>query len=341
MKNYDPNKPAANNGRYMGLPFTEKDTKCILLPVPWDATTSYVAGTASASQNILQASYQLDLCDKNHPEAWKKGIFMAAPDPEIMSWNTDLRVKAKEIIEAWESGVDVAASDDWNDRLNEFNLATNKFNDKVYKLSKKYLKKRKKVLLIGGDHSTPYGYIKALEEYHEGFGVLQIDAHCDLRKEYEGFWYSHASIMCNVMTDFPKVTNLVQVGVRDWCPEEEQRIKDTNGWIKTHFMHEMAQRMFEGETWSDQCDRIVEDLPDLVYISLDIDGLDPVNCPNTGTPVPGGLQYQQVIYLLEQINQSGRRIIGADLCEVAGLPHEWDGNVGARLAYKLALLLLD
>lgn len=341
MKDYNPNNPGTINGRFMGLPFTEEDAGCILLPVPWDVTTSFTEGTATAPDNILKSSYQLDLCDKGHPDAWKKGIFMATPDPEIKRWNDKWREEAAMVIEAWESGVDVAESDEWDDKLNQINQVSDKLNTKVYNLSKKYLKQHKKVLLIGGDHSTPYGYLKALQERHDGFGVLQIDAHCDLRKEYEGFWYSHASIMCNVMTDFPKVENLVQVGIRDWCPEEDQRIKDSNGWIKTHFMQTMDKRMYEGETWADQCDRILADLPDKVYISLDIDGLDPVNCPNTGTPVPGGLQYQQVVYLLEEIHHSGRQIIGADLCEVAGEPHEWDGNVGARLAYKLALLLLD
>ncbi len=194
-------------------------------------------------------------------------------------------------------------------------------------------------MLIGGDHSTPYGYLKALEERYEGFGVLQIDAHCDLRESYEGFLFSHASIMYNVLSGFSQIQNLVQVGIRDWCPEEDLRIKDSDGWVKTYFMSDMQKGLFEGGTWADQCKQILADLPDKVY--MDIDGLDPVYCPNTGTPVPGGLEYYQLIYLLEEIHRSGRQIIGADLCEVAGTPHDWDGNVGARLAYKLALLLLD
>ncbi|MBY5958414.1 agmatinase family protein [Membranicola marinus] len=341
IKNYNPNNPGVVNGQFMGLPFKEEDAHCVLLPVPWDVTTSFAEGTATAPMNILASSYQLDIGDHAFPETWKKGIFMVPSNPEILKWNEKWRNKATQIITAWEEGEQIEESDEWRIRLDDINRASEKLNTKVYNMSKKYLELHKKVLLIGGDHSTPYGYIKALEAYHEGFGVLQIDAHCDLRKAYEGFTYSHASIMYNVMNDCPSVTNLVQVGIRDWCPEEEQRINDSYGWVKTHFMHDMVQRIFEGESWGDQCERIVADLPERIYISLDIDGLDPANCPNTGTPVPGGLDYQQVIYLLEQIHDSGREIIGADLCEVAGAGNDWDGNVGARLAYKLALLLLD
>lgn len=341
LSNYNPNKPGVANGHFMGLPFSEENAGCILLPVPWDVTTSFTEGTATAPDNILESSYQLDLCDRHHPESWKRGIFMAEHDQDISKWNSKWRKKAKKIIGAWESGKSVEQSEKWQKALRKINKASVKLNDRVYKLSQKYLDQDKKVLLIGGDHSTPYGYLKALEERNAGFGVLQIDAHCDLRKAYEGFQYSHASIMYNVVTDLPLVQNLVQVGIRDWCPEEDQRILDSVGRIKTYFMNDIQRSLSEGGTWADQCKEILAYLPDQVYISLDIDGLDPVYCPNTGTPVPGGLEYYQLIYLLEEVHRSGRQIIGADLCEVAGKSHDWDGNVGARLAYKLALLLLE
>lgn len=341
ISKYNPNNPAVNNGRFMGFPFTEDEAECILLTVPWDATTSGAIGTASAPENILQASYQLDLGDAQHPESWKKGIYMVPPNPDILLWNNECRSKAKEITEAWESGVNVEKSSVWQERLDQFNLTSKKVNEKVYNLSKKYLARNKKVLLVGGDHSTPYGYLRALNDQSPGFGVLQIDAHCDLRKKYEGFRYSHASIMFNVMTDLANVEKLVQVGVRDWCPEEEQQIKGADGRIATYFMHDLSRAQALGKSWAEQCDRILVDLPEKVYISLDIDGLDPFNCPYTGTPVPGGMDYHQVIYLLEEVQRSGRQIVGADLCEVAGEGHEWDGNVGARLTYKLALLLMN
>ncbi len=341
MTNYDPNAPGVNNGRFMGLPFSESEADCILLPVPWDVTTSYIEGTATAPDNILQASYQLDIGDRRQPDSWTKGIYMIAADEQIKRWNTDWRHQAARVIEAWESGEEVLLSDEWKEVIASVNESSRRLNARVYQLSSDILNRDKKLLLVGGDHSSPLGYLRALAEKHDDFGLIQIDAHCDLRKAYEGFEYSHASIMYNVLNELPQVGKLVQVGIRDYCPEEADRVLNSGGRIQTHFMHDMRRRMYGGETWKTQCDRILEGLPTQVYISLDIDGLDPGYCPHTGTPVPGGLEYYEVIYLLEAIQESGRQIIGADICEVAGLPHEWDGNVGARLAYKLAIILLQ
>ena len=97
---------------------------------------------------------------------------------------------------------------------------------------------------------------------------------------------------------------------------------------------------FNGVTWADQCQKIIAQLPEKVYISFDIDGLNPVYCPHTGTPVPGGLEFNQAIYLIRSLVRAGKTIIGFDLCEVAPgeVRDEWDGNVGARILYKLSCL---
>lgn len=340
INDYNPNAPGVRNDRFMGFPFEESEAQCILLPVPWDVTTSYAEGTSTAPDNILEASAQLDLGDRTFPHVWKKGISMPAPDPEIVQWNNRWRGKAAEVIQAWESGEAVEDSTRWQPFIDQVNQASRLLNQKVYELSNHYLKQEKKVVLIGGDHSTPMGYISALAERYDEFGVLQIDAHCDLREAYEGFTYSHASIMYNILEEISAVRKLVQVGIRDWCPEEMDMIQRSGNRIRTHFMADLERERFEGVPWKQWCDQVVSDLPHQVYISLDIDGLDPAYCPHTGTPVPGGLSYQRLIYLLESIHHSGRHVIGADLVEVGGIPHEWDGNVGARLAYKLALILL-
>lgn len=340
INDYNPNAPGVRNDRFMGFPFEESESECVLLPVPWDVTTSYAEGTSTAPDNILQASAQLDLGDRTFPESWKKGIYMLAPDSEIAQWNFRWRKTATQVIEAWESGEPVGTTSRWQAMIDQVNQASRQLNNKVYHLAKHYLELDKKVLLIGGDHSTPMGYIAVLSERYPEIGILQIDAHCDLRKAYEGFTHSHASIMYNVLEEISPVQKLIQVGVRDWCPEEADVILQSGGRVRTHFMADLERDLFEGRPWKEACDKILAGMPDHVYISVDIDGLDPVYCPNTGTPVPGGLTYQQLIYLLESVHRSGRQIIGADLVEVGGIPHEWDGNVGARLAYKLALILL-
>jgi agmatinase len=143
--------------------------------------------------------------------------------------------------------------------------------------------------------------------------------------------------MDNVVERIPQVARLVQVGIRDLCEEEFDRIAASGGRIRTFFDSELAEARFAGETWSQQVLRMVEALPKDVYVSFDVDGLDPTLCPHTGTKVPGGLSFQMANALLAAVARSGRRIVGFDLTEVvpAGDGTEWDENVGARLLYKL------
>src|SRR5690606_13345614 len=120
------------------------------------------------------------------------------------------------------------------------------------------------------------------------FGLLQIDAHADLREAYEGFKYSHASIMYNVLNEIPQVQKLVQVGIRDYGDDELTMIRTEKNRVVTFFDRDLKEAEYEGQTWKALCEQIVDELPQNVYISFDIDGLDPKLCPNTGTPVPGG-----------------------------------------------------
>ena len=136
----------------------------------------------------------------------------------------------------------------------------------------------------------------------------------------------------------PGVSNLVQVGIRDVSPGEIERIR-ADRKIKTYFDWDLQTRKFRGESWDSVTNEIVAQLSKDVYISFDIDGLDPKLCPSTGTPVPGGLEFTEATYLVHQIVRSGRRLVGADLVEVAPNPNgdSWDGNVGARMLFQLTL----
>jgi agmatinase len=196
------------------------------------------------------------------------------------------------------------------------------------------------VALLGGDHSTPLGYYKAIGEKFGEFGILQIDAHCDLREGYEGFVYSHASIMYNALNEVPGLKKLVQIGIRDYSQVEAEFIEQTGDRIVTYFDRDIRVRQYEGETFRQITDEIIRHLPDKVYISFDIDGLDPKLCPNTGTPVQGGFETEQVFYLFNRLRQSGKQIIGFDLCEVSWSESGWDANVGARILFKLCNMLV-
>lgn len=228
-----------------------------------------------------------------------------------------------------------------NQLTQEVNSACGDMTEWVRAQSESVLHQNKILGLVGGDHSCPFGAIQAVSKKFNGdFGVLHIDAHADLRKAYQGFTQSHASIMYNVMTHETKPKKIVQVGIRDFCEEEYDFIQSRSD-IKTFFDLEMKKLLLSGTLWSQLCQTIVDELPQNVYISFDIDGLDPVFCPHTGTPVPGGLSVDQVFYLFQTIVKSGRKIISFDLNEIStgGLSldeaDDWDGNVGARILYKL------
>ena len=232
----------------------------------------------------------------------------------------------------------VAENEQLSEKLEEVNQGGTMLKNWVYEMTKNLLKEGKKVGLVGGDHSTPLGFIKALSDIHSEFGVLQIDAHADLRNAYEGFTYSHASIMYNVLNEIPQVKKLVQVGIRDYCDEELLLVRQSNDRVSTYFDKDIKEMQYEGATWKQVCQQIISDLPQKVYISFDIDGLDPKLCPNTGTPVPGGFELEQIFYLFKQVVGSGRQLIGFDLNEVSVGEHSQDGIdaiVGARVLYKL------
>jgi agmatinase len=332
MTTFDPNAAASKDSGIFGLPYSVNEAKLVLLPVPWEVTTSYGGGTSKGPQAMFNASKQIDLYDYDLGNFHEAGIAMIKMSQEIQQWNHDARILAETIISADES-IDESEMDAATLEVNRY---SEKLNHYVYTESKKILSQGKMLGVIGGDHSTPFGAIQAFLEMYPNMGILHIDAHADLRKAYEGFEHSHASIMHNVITKTP-LAKLVQVGIRDFCEEEFDFIQQNNTRIQTFFDAALFEAKMNGKGWSALCDDIIAHLPNEVYISFDIDGLDPRFCPNTGTPVPGGLDFQEALHLIKKVAQSGRKIIGFDLNEVSpgNAEGEWDANVGARILYKL------
>ena len=325
----------AQNDNLFGLPFTEAESEVIFYPVPWEVTVSYTPGTASGPQAIREASAQVDLFDPVRPNGWQAGFFMVDEDEALAAKSQKYRARAEAYLNKLADG---KVGKKEREELEKINKACAKMVDEVEANTGTLLDAGKKVILVGGDHSTPLGFIKALAKRHKEFGILQIDAHADLRQAYEGFTYSHASIMTNALK-VNQVKKLVQVGIRDYCKEEADAIAASKGRIQTYFDRDIKHRQFNGETWTALVDEMVEALPKKVYVSFDIDGLDPKLCPNTGTPVAGGFETEQVMYLLERVVASGRTFIGMDLNEVAPGDDEWDANVAARLLYRMALMM--
>ncbi|MFN8243386.1 MAG: agmatinase family protein [Ferruginibacter sp.] len=337
---FDPNSVGNPNNNIFGLPFSEEDARLVIVPVPWEVTVSYSAGTARAPEHIFKSSLQVDLYDPEVKDGWKQGFYMRACDKKILMKSDYLRKEAELYINYISQGEDVAENKFMCKSLKEINEGSVFLNNWVYEQTMDLLNDGKLVGLLGGDHSTPLGFFKAMAEKHGDFGILQIDAHCDLRKAYEGFKYSHASVMYNAIEEIPQLKKLVQVGIRDYCTEEVDYIGASNFRIITYYDKEIKNRQYEGQTWREIADEIINHLPDKVFISFDIDGLDPKLCPHTGTPVQGGFEAEQIFYLFSKILKSGRQLIGFDLNEVGVSHDEWDENVGARCLFKLCNLLV-
>lgn len=338
---FDPNAAATAESGIFGLPFSQEQSTLVLFPVPWEATTSYGGGTSEGPAAILEASKQVDLFDGDVLKPYEPGIFMQEDTGEVRAWNEEARALAQKIIAV---GGEIEGDHELDSALTRVNELSAKVNDWVANRTREILKAGKIAAVVGGDHAVPFGALQAVAEKHPSFGILHFDAHLDLRIAYEGFTWSHASIMYNVMERIPAVNKLVQVGIRDFCEQEWDYTVKLGARSRVFTDRDCARRKFQGESWAKTVQDIVSQLPKEVWVSFDIDGLDPRFCPHTGTPVPGGLDFQEANYILAELVRSGRKIIGFDLNEVAPSPgdpdnrdnnDEWDANVGARLLYKL------
>ena len=325
--------PPQKDDGFIGGRLNPQDASLILLPVPWEATVSFGEGTAKAPDKIKISSHQLDVENYHYITPYKAGISMLETNKDIAKLSNKARKKAIKVIQALENNKTDKKSLKY---VNEASLVLNNF---VYETSMKYIQKDKLVAVVGGDHSSPFGLIKALNDTKkEKFGILHIDAHHDLREAYEGFKYSHASIFYNVMKECDNVSNLVQIAIRDYSKEEANRMLEYKEKGSCLYDSNMQQQLAMGKSIEDIFSTYIQQLPQNVYLSVDIDGLEPLNCPNTGTPVPSGLKYGELEHLIFMLVKSGKKIIGFDLCEVGN--SEWDANVGARVLYQLCGAIL-
>jgi agmatinase len=337
IASFNPSGIGQDNGNFGGLPFDYDTADLILVGVPWEVTVSYHTGTALGPEATLTASRQLDLYDFDNPDGWKQGIFMLPIPAHILAQNQDLRPQAARIIDQLAQGKTIEKDPELVSLLATINQAGEAVNQWVFEQSQKAINLGKRVGVIGGDHSVPLGHLRAIATKYHSFGILHIDAHADLRKAYEGFQFSHASIMYNALEGLPQLAKLVQVGVRDLCQEESDRIAAYPQRISAHFDPVLKQKRYAGVTWLELCRQMIAELPQQVYVSFDVDGLDPKLCPHTGTPVPGGLELEEAFCLLREVVHSGRQIIGFDVSEVGNDP--WDGGVATKIVYKLCNLM--
>jgi agmatinase len=335
MSEFDPNGVGIANGNIFGFPYTESEATIVIVPIPWDATASYGKGTSDGPEAILEASTQLDFFHPDLDRAYDTKVYMSPVSQEWKEINAHCCEKGLEYIQYLESNGEEKALEKYQSVLDEINTAHQALRANLKERCLALIEQGKIPAVLGGEHSTPLGLIEALNDTYDDFGILQIDAHADLRDAYEGFDQSHASIMFNVLKHAKNMSKLVQVGIRDVSEREVFLSRDSDR-VQTYYDWNIKNEQYTGKTWANQVDEMIAQLPQNVYVSFDIDGLKPELCPHTGTPVAGGFELQEISYLLFILANSGRRIIGFDLNEVApGSEGDWDANVGARALWQL------
>jgi agmatinase len=339
----DESGPADPNAGLFGLTDTPDTATVVCIPVPFEATVSYRAGCARGPEAIRRASHQVDLFDPDVGTPWRAGIALLDPPEWLPPLAHAARSKALRVIEAAATQQPTPEAD-----LADVTAAGARIDGWLFEEVKALLDQGKLPVVIGGDHSVPEGALRACAAHvaPRPLGVLHLDAHLDLRVAYEGFQHSHASIMHNALAASPNL-KLVQFGIRDFSADELAQVsaeaaKGTDGRIATWFDVQLrAARQAGG--MAKVAESIAAALPDDVYLSFDIDGLDPALCPGTGTPVPGGVSFDDVVVVLDAVLRAGKRVVGLDLVEVGPpatasddeLGDGWDENVGARLLHKM------
>lgn len=261
--------------------------KYAVLPIPYDATTSYMSGTRNGPRAIITASQQVEWFDDElGREFHRAGICTV----DALAPNA--------------AGPEAMHAD-------------------IYRAAKPIVRDGKTLIGLGGEHSITSALVKAVKTKHRNLSVLQIDAHADLRDEYEGTPYSHASVMRRVLE---LGVSVVPVGIRNYSIEEHRFMK------KHDFTPITARETRENPRWIEQA---MSSLSDNVYITIDIDGFDPAYAPGTGTPEPGGLDWFQVIDLMRAVTLE-KQIVGADVVEVVPSPGSAQTEfLAAKLVYKL------
>lgn len=277
---------------FLALPDAELTTlenaKVVIQQIPYEYTSSYIAGSDKGPKAMVEASHFVEFYDEEIDQETYKNIGIATLD-----------------------------SLDFEGKVDEDAMVL------IANQTRELLIKDKFVVSLGAEHTVTNGFIRAYKEKYPSISVLQIDAHSDLRQEYNGNPYSHASVMARI-NDMG--VNLVQVGIRAQCIEESQLIK-SSPIINTWYAHMLDK----DDQWIDAC---IDKLGDVVYVSIDADGFDPSIVPAVGTAEPGGLSWQQGTKLLKRLCER-KKVVGFDIVEIA--PREVDiitEFTMAKLCYK-------
>lgn len=330
-------------GLLYGVPTKLSESEVVFLPVDFAGTTSFGGGAERGYQILLNASDQVEITSKF-------SIFGIYPDAQIGKLHKVCRAQFKKIHDHF-SGVKKISPIELQNLSKKVDGHCAEVDGWLMRNVYKYLKKGKMVVTIGGDHGSIKGAIMAHAEMmkgkNENLSLLHFDAHYDLRKALDGCEGSHGSAMRYVLDRYPNIDNFVSVGVRSFCEEETDYIVSQNNNGKTRIYNYNYESIYSAKmnnaSWIQICSNIVNRITNHdVYITIDIDGLKAYLCPGTGTPQWGGLEMEEVLFLIEKISKE-KNIVGIDINEVSEghSNHVINGIVAAELAYKVAGYMYD
>lgn len=333
LKNILGGEVVGDGGYYFGDKTLPKDADVVIVSAPWSVTSDFGRGATYTPDAVIDASAECGLYDANSELSAEGRVATAEIDYNIQESSEHLGREAERIAHHTASSVGEYAAR----KIAHINEGFAEMHTSIYKQAKYWAEQGKKVAVMGGDHSVTFGAVKALAECNEGMGVLFVDAHADFSREGEVYNYSHRSIARNIVEEIPSVERLVEIGVRDISRVEAEELK-ANDNVELFLAERLAAKRFEGASWGDLCREVVAALPQKVYISLDIDALKIEFCNNTNAPVPGGMTFDEVTYLINAVVESGREIVGFDIVEVVSkIDNKMDAIVAARLLSKMCV----
>ncbi len=324
-----------NGGYYFRDAVSTDDADVVLVSVPWAVTSANGSGAAYAPDAIIDASTKVGLYDVLSGVSIDGRVATAEVNYDIQESSQYLGGDAAKIVDHVEDG-GVLSGDYFTRKINRINDGFRLMNSSVCAQVWHFANKGKRVGVIGGDHSVSFGAVKAMSELHPDLGVLVFDAHCDLRQSGNVFDYSHLSVVRNMLEEIPQLKKVVCVGVRDLSAADVDTAAQYPR-LTMCYAEQMKAAYYGGKSWREICNSIVEQLPQHVYISFDIDALSPEHCPHTKSSVAGGLLFDEAMAMIMAVVESGREIVGFDITEIVPeIESSIDASVGARLLVKLS-----
>ena len=340
LRNILGDEAVGDGGYYFGEKGGPADAEIVIVSAPWSVTADFGRGATYTPDAVIDASLESNLYDVVTGLSAEGCVATAEIDYNIQECSELLGREAERIAKRTNDAEPASIGEYRARKIAHINEGFSEMHASIYKQVRHWVSKGKRIALVGGDHSVAFGAVKAIAEHYSEVGVLFIDAHADFAREGEIYKYSHRSIARNIVEEIRDVAHLVEVGVRDISRAETEALL-ANEKVELFLAERLAAKRFEGSSWGDLCREVVAKLPQKVYVSFDIDALKIEFCNNTNAPVPGGMTFDEVLYLVNTVVESGREIVGFDISEVvSSLDNKMDAIVGAKVLAKMCLAMV-